>query len=130
MCRVVDPKPSPPFHATIPTKSEAPKAAASKSRVLTPIKKPRYETRKHVIWISITGLSARQDVTCITERRSGQPIWLGVTCAKSLQSWRPCGSLTEECNTGLHPRKLTWNPKNEGLEDVSPFQMGVFWVPC
>ena len=25
-----------------------------------------------------------------------------------------------------HPRKLTWNPKNGGLEDDFPFQQAVF----
>jgi len=26
----------------------------------------------------------------------------------------------------VHPRKLTWNPKNGGLEDDFPFQLSVF----
>ena len=28
------------------------------------------------------------------------------------------------------PPKTNMEPKNEGLEDVSPFQMGDFQVPC
>ena len=31
---------------------------------------------------------------------------------------------------GITPRKTNMEPKNEGLEDVSPFRMGDFQVPC
>ena len=30
----------------------------------------------------------------------------------------------------LTPRKFNMEPQNEGLEDVFPFQMGDFQVPC
>ena len=33
-------------------------------------------------------------------------------------------------NFGKHPRKLTWNPKNEGLEYDFPFKTVYFQVPC
>ena len=34
-------------------------------------------------------------------------------------------------NAHIHPGKLTcWTPKNEGLEDIVPFQMDDFQVPA
>ena len=37
--------------------------------------------------------------------------------------------LLPQKETIVHLRNLTWNPQNEGLENVVPFQMGDIQVP-
>ena len=34
------------------------------------------------------------------------------------------------CLSNYTPKNLTWNPKNQGLEDVCLFHMGDSQVPC
>ena len=53
--------------------------------------------------------------------------------SKSTGSWCPNGvGETKQMEPWIMitPPKLKMEPKNEGLEDVFPFQMGDFQVPC